>query len=130
MEKLEPGIYKIRKRDYVTPFGAKHVRQSMNGHAVHLLRVTGVGDTLRYFIDHNPVGQHPSEINEDYEVLSKYEGQPQVGNCIITIKFSDAAGERFEFSVRDAWSLRNIFDSMSWLKKPFGYVPRKNGRGR
>lgn len=123
MHELSPGIYKIRKRDYNMPFGAKRSRPQ--NFQVHLLRVIGNGDKKRYFIDHDQMGQLPSEFNEEYEVLSKYDGQPQVGNCTITLKFADASGEQFEFVVRDVWTLRSIFDSMPWLHKPFGYLKRR-----
>lgn len=125
MKNLLPGLYKIRKQDYVTPYGAKHVRLSNRNHPVRLLRVTGAGEKLRYYIDHDTVGVHPNDLMEDYEVIGKYEPYPQVGNCLITLSFADSSGEHFEFTVRDAWTLRGIFDSMPWLKKPFGYLPRK-----
>ena len=124
VHELSPGIYKIRKRDYNMPFGAKRPRSQ--NFPVHLLRVVGNGDKKRYFIDHDQLGQHPSEFNDEYEVLSKYDGQPQVGNGTITLKFADAAGEQFEFVVRDVWTLRGIFDSMPWRHTPFGYLRRKN----
>jgi hypothetical protein len=124
VHELSPGIYKIRKRDYNMPFGAR--RSNSQNHAVHLLRVVGHGEKKRYYIDHDQMGESPSRFNDDYEVVSKYDGPPQVGNCTITLKFSDSSGEKFEFVVRDVWTLRGIFDSMPWLHKPFGYLRRKN----
>ncbi|HEX5170963.1 MAG TPA: hypothetical protein VFW11_17430 [Cyclobacteriaceae bacterium] len=124
IHELTPGIYKIRKRDYTMPFGARRLRSQ--NHPVHLLRVMGSGDKKRYYIDHDQLGQHPTEFGDEYDVLSKYDGQPQVGNCTVTLKFADASGEQFEFVIHDAWSLRAVFDSMPWLHKPFGYLRRKN----
>jgi hypothetical protein len=123
IKELFPGLYKIRKREYTS---VKLARRSGSSHHVHLLRVTGAGERLRYYIDHDQEGIHPSQLPEDYEVLSKYDGPPQIGNCYITISFADSAGEQFTFSVKDTWALRSIFDAMPWLKKPFGYSPRRS----
>lgn len=124
MDNLEPGTYKIRKKDYNVPPGMK-IYRTMQTNAVHLLRVTGHGDKKRYFLDHDTYGIHPTELNDAYEVISKYSGEPQIGNTYLTISFADAAGEKFEFKVKDVWSLRNLFETMPWLKKPFGYIKRK-----
>ena len=124
IKELAPGLYKIRRENYA-PFGAKHSRSNSN--TVQLLRVTGVGEKRRYFIDHDTNGQHPNEMNEltGYEILSRYEQDPQIGNCKITLSFVDAGGQEFFWTVRDTWALRNVLESISWLKKPFGYVPRR-----
>lgn len=128
MKELDQGFYKIRRRDYNMPFGAKHARSQ--NHPVHILRVSGYGERKRYHIDNDIQGIHPSAINEDYEVLSKYDGMPQVGNVTVTLAFADSSGERFQFVVRDAWSLRALFDAMPWLHKPFGYLRRKQKEHR
>jgi hypothetical protein len=118
IKELTPGVYKICEIDSSYPGGSK------DNATVHLLRVTG--ERMLYFIDHDTLGQHPSKMDfTEYEVLSRYNSVPQVEKCEITISFSDEAGQRFEFTVKDLWTLRSVFDAMPWLKDPFGYVPRK-----
>ncbi|HCM75777.1 MAG TPA: hypothetical protein DIS90_05320, partial [Cytophagales bacterium] len=88
----------------------------------------GHGDSRRYFFDHDTFGQKPNDMEqlEEYEVVSKYQGTPQVSHPEIKLSFKDASGDRFEFRVLDAWGLRNVFEHLSWLQKPFGYVKRKS----
>jgi hypothetical protein len=118
LNQLERGIYKIRRATDGGRFASNE--------APSILRVTGAGDSLRYYIDADLLGQKPSEMNmNEYEVVSKYDGTPTLGNCTITLTFADASGDKFEFTTRDAWGLRNIFDAIPWLQKPFGYVARK-----
>ncbi len=128
IDELSPGIYKIRKEAYI-PSGAKFARPNTN--PIHLLRVAGAGAQRKYYLDDDIIGQHPHEMDVlgNYEILSRYDGEPQVGNCRITISFADASGQKFEFVVRDTWSLRYLLDAMPWLKKPFGYGPNRS-RGR
>jgi hypothetical protein len=125
IDELTPGVYKIRKQAYI-PYGAKFARPNSN--PIHLLRVEGVGEQRKYFLDDDILGQHPHNMEAvgNYEILSKYDGDPQIGNCRITISFADTAGQKFEFMVRDTWSLRHLFDAMPWLKKPFGYVTSRS----
>ena len=124
MKELYPGVHKVRKSVYV-PFGAK--RPVANTNSIQLLTVTGYGEGRRYFFNHDTIGQKPAEMDllEDYEIISKYEGLPQVQNPEIRLSFKDAGGDKFEFKVHDAWGLRNIFDHLKWLQKPFGFVKRK-----
>lgn len=120
MNELEPGMYKIQK---ATNGSVRPLRREMR--TVHLLRVTGYGEKRLYFIDDDIYGEHPHRVANEYEVISKYDGVPQVGKARITIAFVDASGDEFTFTMSNAWSLRNVFDAMPWLKKAFGYVPRR-----
>jgi hypothetical protein len=127
IKELNEGVYKVRKENYV-PYGAKHPRS--NNNTIQILRVTGVGQSRLYFLDHDTFGRHPDQMADvdRFEVLSRYDGDPQISNCKINIQFTDASGEAFEFTVRDAWSLKSVFESMPWLKRPFGYIKLKTGR--
>ena len=124
IRELTPGLYKIR-RQVPVPFGAKHRRMNVN--AVQLLRVQGAGEHRLYFIDHETYGQRPEDVEglDQFEIMSKYEGDPQIANCRITIHFTDSSGQSFSFSVGDAWSLRGMFESLAWLKRPFGFLEAK-----
>ncbi|SHH24665.1 hypothetical protein SAMN04488109_3349 [Chryseolinea serpens] len=124
MMELTPGLYKIRKQDYALG-GRRPGRKNSN--TVHMLTVRGVGDSLRYHIDHDPFGSHPRDHDDigDYEVVSRYDGPPQIDHCRITLTFTDAAGDTFNFEVKSLWTLRTLLDSMEFLKKPFDYVPRR-----
>ena len=122
IKELNPGIYKIRREVYV-PYGAK--RPVANHNTIHLLTVTGHGQNRRYYFDHDTFGQKPEDCMEDYEVISRYESVPQVLSPRITLSFKDASGHEFEFRLMDAWGLRNVFEKMTWLQKPFGFVRRK-----
>lgn len=123
--KLQPGYYKIRKRDYQADLLKKHDRKNAN--PVRLLRVVGIGDKQKLFIDQDTIGRLTIEFPDlaEYEVVSKYEREPQIGNVHFIISFADASGERFNFMVKDAWSLRAVFDANPWLKEPFNYKPEK-----
>lgn len=128
LTELNPGIYKIRKKDYRTPFGAKSSRTRFKTE-VHILRVTGAGQSLRYFVDHDVIGHHPSKMNGfagEYEVVSRFDGDPSVFNCSITMQFTDGGGDVHTYTVTDMWALRNVLDAMPWLKKPFGYTPNRS----
>lgn len=118
IKELNPGLYKIQKVDPYRP--SPHSK----GQTVRLLRVTGYGDKRLYFIDNYP-GVHPSKIEDDYEVLSRYDGLPNVDRAFITVTFTDGAGQEFKFSMRSVWALKGILEEMPWLKKPLGYLPRK-----
>lgn len=124
MEALGPGLYKIRKKEYQSG-GNKAGRKNVN--TIHMLTVRGVGDGLRYHIDHDPFGVHPRTMHhlDDYEVLSRYDGPPQIDHCLITLTFTDAAGDTFNFQVKSLWTLRAVMESMEFLKKPFDFVVRK-----
>lgn len=120
---LTPGLYKIRRKEYG---GGRKSRSKTN--EAHLLRVTGRGDSLTYYIDHDTIGQHPRNMNdltEDYEVIAKIDGMPQIHNCRITVSFTDSAGDSYTWTVTNAWLLRDIFDTHTWLKQPFGFEPRR-----
>ena len=125
INELTPGLYKVKKKDYYAS-GVKPSRTRFKTE-IHLLRVTRSGGKLLYFLDHSTYGQHPSEMNfsEDYEVISKFSGDPQVLKGSITLSFQDANGDEYNFTVLTAWGLRDIFESMPWLKKPFDFLPRK-----
>lgn len=122
LKELSPGIYKIRKKQY-----SPGKRSRANTSPVHLLRVEGYGETLKYYMDHDTMGDHPREMNilDDYEVVSRYDGIPQVNSARITISWVDGSGDRFEWQMTSAWVLRSVLDALPWLKKPFGYVARK-----
>lgn len=124
MTDLSPGWYKVRPQEY-NAYGAKHRRK--NNNVIEILRVIGVGDNKRYYLDHDTVGAHPRDMTSlgNYEIVSKYDGEPTISKCRISISFQDASGTEFVFSVTDVWGLRNLFEFIPWLKKPFGYVPRK-----
>ena len=124
IHELVPGIYKVRRQAAI-PMGGRSLRRNVN--AVQLLRVEGAGQTRLYFIDHETIGQHPDDMEglEKYEVISRYEHDPQIARCRITISFRDSGGQEFAFSVGDAWSLRRMFDSLPWLKGPFGFTRGK-----
>lgn len=127
IKELSPGIYKVKRRAYMQ-YGAKHSRVNYN--AVQLLTVVGSGQGRRYFFDHDTVGQKPNEMEgiDEYEIISKYDYVPQVCHPRIKISFKDGAGDKFEFGVIDAWGLRNVFEKLEWLQKPFGFVKRKKIR--
>ncbi|HEY5690384.1 MAG TPA: hypothetical protein VIS49_02920 [Cyclobacteriaceae bacterium] len=130
IKELSPGIYKVKRKAY-TQYGAKHSR--INYNSVQLLTVVGVGDSRRYYFDHDTLGQKPGEMEgmegmDEYEIISKYDHVPQVCQPRIKISFKDGAGDKFEFGVIDAWGLRNVFEKMEWLQKPFGFVKRKKLR--
>lgn len=93
--------------------------------SIHLLTVRSHGQSRRYYIDHDTIGQTPESCMEDYEILSRYESVPQVVHPEIIIRFRDGSGEQFAFRVCDAWGLRNVFEHFSWLQKPFGFAKRK-----
>lgn len=69
---LTPGYYKIRKKQYQD--GRKHV----NNNTIHLLRVEGAGEKLKYLIDHDLIGFNPKNDEgwNEYEVISKLNGPP------------------------------------------------------
>lgn len=121
LSEIPPGIYKVQKLDNVSPNAPKRPRSSPN--KVQLLRVTGSRD---YFLDHDLFGEHPDQLNDQYEIIEKYDPEPQIGNGLMIMKFKDAAGEEFEFKIKDIKHMKYIFEQMPWLKKPFGYVRRKN----
>lgn len=125
IQELTPGVYKIILREDMAE-GSRAIRSSGRRKA-HLLRVSGTGSQRRYFIDHDPFGSHPDKIEylEDYEVIRRYVGSPSIQKARITITFADEDNDTFSFTLGDAWVLRNLFESIPWLKKPFGYSPRK-----
>lgn len=127
MRQLEPGWYKVRRQQY-NAYGSKHPRK--NDNIIEILRVVGVGDRCRYYLDNDTFGAHPKEMEflDYYEVVSKYDGEPTISNCSISLSFQDASGTQFVFSAKDVWVLRNLFEFIPWLKKPFGYVPRKKSK--
>ncbi|HEY8933828.1 MAG TPA: hypothetical protein VIM65_01350 [Cyclobacteriaceae bacterium] len=122
MNELTPGYYKIQRKQAFN-IG----KRGTNNNTVHILRVEGVGEKCKYFIDHTLFGEHPSKMAfaEDYEVISRYDREPVIQNCAITLSFSDSSGQKFEFRVVDAWALRNVFLALTWLQKPFGFVRRR-----
>lgn len=120
--KLEPGYYKVQREDK-SLFKTKKNRD--NPHAIHLLKVEGTGENQKYYIDGATVDYlRPADLKE-YDIISKYPQEPVIGNGYITVSFSDQSGEKFSFSVKTAWGLRDIFDKYPFLKKPFMYESRK-----
>lgn len=122
VSELQPGIYKIRKKEYAPPRRGKG-----NGNTAHLLRVQGHGEKQKYFIDHDSFGAHPRDMSDldQYEVVSKYDQVPQVMRPRITILWVDGSGDEYTWQVTNAWSLRGIFDAMPWIKDAFGYVAKR-----
>ena len=128
INEVSQGIYKIRERDTLTTYGNKRGRSFES--RTHLLRVTGIGEKRKYFIDHDTLGERLNSVDfeRDYEIVSKYNNAPEVNKAEITISFSDGAGDYFRFTVTDAWLLRRLFEEMPWLQKGFGYEARSEER--
>ncbi|MEP2668834.1 MAG: hypothetical protein ABJH04_07560 [Cyclobacteriaceae bacterium] len=120
--KLEPGVFRVQKKDYSTPYGSKRSRPNSN--TVHILRVIQGKGRLVCYLDHELVERSTEEV-EEYEILSKFEGDPKIGRCRITLSFYDSVGIKYEWSVSDLWQLKNILMELSWLRKPFGYIPKR-----
>jgi len=119
---LKPGIYKIRTIDRS---GGPRSRSNYN--TIRLLRVRGEGRDCRYYFDLSTNGMHPSLIQEvlrDFEIVSELPPNPAVLEPVITISFKDTAGVSYRHSVSDLWDLREIFQSIDWLRQPFNYVPK------
>lgn len=117
INELHSGIYKIRKSSTTARY---------NNNTVHLLRVKGVGESMLYFFDHDTLGQHPKNLDlGSYEILARYDTVPEVNVPKIKIEWCDSSGQCFQFIVRDAWALKNVFEELPWLKDAFGYVPKK-----
>ena len=121
MTELSPGIYKIRKKDY-SRYGSKRNAER----EIRLLRVVGNGEKRKYYLDQNTTGDAINMLSyyNDFEIVSKYVGDPQVSKPLLTISWVDENGDAFEWCVTNAWALRSVFDAMEWLKKPFQFGQR------
>jgi len=120
--KLEPGYYKIQRKDNSEPYGKKHPRG--NNNTIHILYVRKEKQGLRCYIDHNSTGESPDAFS-DYEVISRFEKEPTISKCAITISFEDSSGEKYSWLMRDMWVLRNVLEFLPWLRKPFGFTLRR-----
>ncbi|MFZ1806397.1 MAG: hypothetical protein WAU36_04200 [Cyclobacteriaceae bacterium] len=121
--KVEPGIYRVQMRDYSQAYGKKHPRPNSN--TVHILTVKKDGKGVTCFLDHSLQGDPPERF-EDFEILSRFEKEPVISKCMLTLSFEDSTGEKYEWKMADVWVLRNVLDFVCWLRKPFGYTTRTN----
>lgn len=106
MEELTTGLYKVKKDNHY-----------------HLLRVVGYGEKRMCFIDHSSI---PENLNEEYKLIKKYTTPPEVVKGTLTITFQDQDRNEFSFTVRDAWALREIFETFPWLQKPLNYLKNRS----
>lgn len=123
MKELTPGYYKIQKRYY-----QYSGRRKQNNNTIHLLRVEGYGEQIKYFIDNDLQGFNTKEVEdfEEFEMLTKLNGPPEVRNARITISFMDETGTEYGWSMVGSWTLRALFEELPWLKKPFGFIPHRS----
>ncbi|HNP94258.1 MAG TPA: hypothetical protein PKJ63_01470 [Cyclobacteriaceae bacterium] len=122
MIKLEPGYYKIQRIDYAETYGRKHARSNPN--QIHILYVKREKQGLTLYLDHNTSSISPDSLT-GYEVISRFEKEPIISKCNITISFQDSSGIKYSWSMSDMWVLRNVLVFLPWLRKPFGFTPRK-----
>jgi hypothetical protein len=121
---LSAGYYKIAERESIA-LGAGGVKIKR----VHILRVQRYGNHMTFFIDNDVFGRSPSQLENfdtEYELIEKFVGEPQIHDCQITITFHDHARNKYLWTVKDAWALRHLFDTLKWLQKPFNFLPNRS----
>ena len=104
---LKPGYYKIRKNNETGSF--------------RLLRVVDKGKAQKMYFGASIKGYHPDKISnlDEFEVISKFEGKPQVAESKITLSFQDSAGSVFNIPLEDVSEVSKVFTALPWLKKHF-----------
>jgi hypothetical protein len=88
-----------------------------------LLRVAGYGAKRSFYIDHCSL---PENLSDEYKVVKKYTTPPEIVKGTLTITFQDQDRHEFSFTVRDAWALREIFETFPWLQRPLNYTKNRS----
>src|SRR6478736_2469751 len=123
VSELGPGIYKVRVHQ---PPPLLKGSRSWPVPTAHILTIKGHGESRTYQLDDQlPATRKYFLIDEhEFQVVRKLT-DPVFNMASIHLTWEDEEGDRFAFSTRDAWTLRQLFDDFPFLTRPFNYRPKR-----
>lgn len=123
VSELGPGIYKVRIQQ-APPLIA--LSRNWPSPTAHILTIKGHGESRTYQLDDQlPTTRKYFIIDEhEFEIVRKLS-EPVFNMASIHLTWEDQEGDRFAFSTRDAWTLKQLFEDFPFLTKPFNYRSKR-----